>query len=322
MKFMRKRYLFILGLIFCHFFMIASQAHAFWVWTPESGRFRNPKYAVKDTPREQFNWAMEFFNRGDFEDAAREFKTLVAEYPDSEYAPDAQYYAGRSYEEIGKYYPAFKQYQEVAERYPFSDKLSDVVERQFFIAEMFRQKETPRLMDLELSMSLDRAVEIYEKVIRNMPRGEYADKDYFKKAECYRRMRKHREAIDAYNSILDDYPNSDLLEEVKYQRAYTKYEAALASDYDQRSTMEALEEFRRIYEEIEAPEVIEEARRKRLELEERKARSDLRTAEFYLRRNQESSALMYLKDIVEKFPDTQAAGEARKKIEAVEGSEG
>lgn len=312
----------ILGLIFFQFWMSASQVYAFWVWTPESGRFTNPKHAVKETPQEQYNWAMEFFNRGDFEDAAREFKSLVAEYPDSEYAPDAQYYAGRSYEESGKYYPAFKQYQEVAERYPFSDKLRDVVERQFFIAEMFRQKETPRLMELELSMSLDRAVEIYKKVIGNMPRGEYADKAYLKKAECYRRMHKHREAIDAYSSILDDYPNSDLLDEVKYQRAYTKYEAALASDYDQRSTMEALEEFRKISEEIEAPEVVEEARRKRLELEERKARSDLHTAEFYLRQNRKESALMYLEDIVEKFPDTQAADKAREKIEAVERSEG
>ena len=44
------------------FFLMASPSSAFWVWTPETNKWVNPKFAVKDTPREQLEYALAFEN--------------------------------------------------------------------------------------------------------------------------------------------------------------------------------------------------------------------------------------------------------------------
>ena len=83
------------------------QARAYWVWTPETGKWVNPKYAVKDTPKEQFEWAMSFYEIKDHKRGISEFKKLVENYPRSEYAPKSQYYIGLSLEDLGNYYESF-----------------------------------------------------------------------------------------------------------------------------------------------------------------------------------------------------------------------
>ena len=42
-------------------FLAASSVHAFWIWTPESGKWINPKYDAKPSPQEQLNYADGFF---------------------------------------------------------------------------------------------------------------------------------------------------------------------------------------------------------------------------------------------------------------------
>ena len=37
----------------------------------------NPKYAVKDTPKEQYDFAMEFYTTKEYKEAVREFKKLL-----------------------------------------------------------------------------------------------------------------------------------------------------------------------------------------------------------------------------------------------------
>jgi len=108
-----KKYIYILSFFLIFTILCANTSLAFWIWTPKQKTFINPKFAVKDTPKEQYDWAMRFYKMSDFEHAAEEFVRLVDHYPDSDLAPEAQYYAGRSYEELGKYYFAFQAYQKV-----------------------------------------------------------------------------------------------------------------------------------------------------------------------------------------------------------------
>lgn len=292
----------------------ASSAHAFWVWSPGSKTMINPKFAVKDSPREQFNWAMRFFKQNDFQRAADEFLRLTEYYPDSDLAPEAQYYAGRSYEELAKYYFAFQNYQKTAANYPYTKRMEEIIEREYNIANIFQTKEVPKLMELELSESLDRAVEIYKKVVENSPFGGYADKATYKMAECYRRMRRYKESIEAYGKVVKDYPESDLVPEAKYQLAYTKYEASLDPEYDQENTEEALAEFKEISKTSPVTGIVREADKVIEELKSKKADSMLKVAEFYEKQKKYSGAIMYYEEVRTKFPGTGAANFAKERI--------
>ncbi len=294
-------------------------ASAFWVWTPKENTFVNPKYAAKDTPEEQFDWAMKFYKEGDFKRAADEFVRLTASYKDSDLAPEAQYYAGKSFEELGKYYFAYQNYQKTIENYPYTERMEEIVSKEYIIAGIFQNKEEPKLMDLELSLSLERAIEIYKKVVQNSPFGPYADKALFEMASCYRRSSKYSEAIDAYEKIINDHPDSSLNDEAKYEVAYTMYEASKDPEYDQENTEEALEKFERIVKTTAIPAIQEEADSMLKELKAKKARSDFGVASFYEKQKQYKSAIIYYKDIVKKYPGTSAADEAKLRIDVLKG---
>ncbi|MFH1878737.1 MAG: outer membrane protein assembly factor BamD [Candidatus Omnitrophota bacterium] len=308
------KYLFI-SLIVSIFVLSTTNCYAFWLWSPKGNSFINPKFAVKDSPQEQFDWAMRFFKSNDFPKAAEEFERLTKYYPDSELAPEAQYYAGRSYEESGKYYFAFQNYQKTVEKYPYTGRLEEIIEREYNIANIFQTEDTPKLMELELSISLDRAIEVYKKIVENSPFGPFSDKALYKMAECYRRMRKYTEAVDSYQKLINDYPESSLSPEAKYQMAYTKYEASLDPEYDQESTEDALKEFKQISKNTPVPAIAEEADKVLIELRERKAASTLKVAEFYEKQKKYRSAIIYYNEIASKFKGTSTAEYAEKRIE-------
>jgi outer membrane protein assembly factor BamD len=311
---MKKKFL-ILFIIFASLILFANTSFAFWVWTPKNKTFVDPKVAAKDTPQEQFDWAMHFYKKQDFKRAAEEFVRLTKQYKDSDLAPESQYYAGRSYEELGKYWFAYENYQKTVDNYPFTKRLDEIVEREYNIANIFQTKDTPKLMDLELSMALERSVTIYQKVVDNLPFGKYADKALYKMAESYRRLYKYNEAMEAYERIINDYPNSPLVPESKYQLAFTVYEASRDPDYDQEHTDEAIKKFEKIAESTAIPAIAEEADKAMEHLKNRKADSLLKIADFYEKRKKYASALFYCKDIARQYPETEAAKVAELRIE-------
>ena len=303
---MKKKFLIILfSVIFC--VCLNDLSYAFWLWSPKTKKMVNPKFAVKDSPREQYDWAMHFYKINDFQRAADEFVRLTKHYADSDLSPEAQYYAGRSYEELGKYYFAFQKYQKTIEKYPYTKRMEEIIKREFNIAKIFQVEETPKLMDLELSVSLDRAIEIYKKIVETNPFGLYADKSLFNMAECYRRLMKYDEALDDYERIVNDHPESQLVADAKYQYAYTKYEASLDPEYDQESTEDALKEFKQISKTTPVPAIAKEAEKVLDELRKRKADSIIKVAQFYERQNKYRSAVIYYKDVAGKFSGSDAA---------------
>ena len=70
--------------IFLIFFIIftlsVSSAYPFWIWTPKTRKWVNPKNVAKDSPKAQFEYALTFYNEKELGDALREFKKLLKEY--------------------------------------------------------------------------------------------------------------------------------------------------------------------------------------------------------------------------------------------------
>ena len=107
--------------IFVLFFAFAFSCFAYWEWTPQTGKWVNPKYAVKDTPKEQFEYAEKFRQEGNIEKAIREHKKLLEHYRNSEYAPKSCFALGEIYYNQGEYKKAFDYYQQIIDKYPQSE---------------------------------------------------------------------------------------------------------------------------------------------------------------------------------------------------------
>jgi outer membrane protein assembly factor BamD len=196
--------------------------------------------------------------------------------------------------------------------------MDEIIERQYNLAGVLESQETSKLMGFELSESMERAAEIYKSIASTSPFSPYAERSLFKLGDVSRRMRKYKEAVEAYEKIINDYPESTLVPEARYQLAYTKYEASLDPEYDQESTDQALREFKQISGTTASPGLADEADKVLIELRSKKADSTLKVAQFYDRQKKYTSALLYYKAVAGKFPDTTAAEYANERIKFIE----
>jgi outer membrane assembly lipoprotein YfiO len=290
-------------------------ANAYWIWTPGSKKFINPKYAAKDTPKEQFDWAMGFFEQKDYKRAVAEFEKLVRYYEFSEYAAKAQYYVGLCYEKMDKYYYAFQNYQKVVDYYPHSEDLETIIRKEFELGNLYLEQDNPNIMGMNLITKLDRAIEIFKKVVEDAPYGELADKAQFKLGEAYKKAERYDEAIGAFQKLVDDYQNSPLVDRAKYEVAYCAYKASLAPAYDQQPTDKALAAFERFSEEATDKALTEEADETLRRLKDRAAEKSFEIASFYERQKKYAGAVTYYEEVVKKYPNSSFAEKARKKIE-------
>ena len=82
--------------------MCATPSLAFWIWTPETNKWENPKYSVKDTPKEQLAAADQAYQAKNYSKAILEYEKLIKHYPKAKEAPAAQLGIARCYEDMGK----------------------------------------------------------------------------------------------------------------------------------------------------------------------------------------------------------------------------
>ncbi|MCQ9206581.1 MAG: outer membrane protein assembly factor BamD [Omnitrophica bacterium] len=299
--------------------IFTSKADAFWVWTPKTNKFVNPKKAAKDTPEGQFKWAMRFFKDKDYKRAAEEFASLTAQFKDSHLAPEAQYYVGRAYEAAGKYYPAFQAYQKTVGAYPFTERIDEIIRREYDIGIVLYRKHRGTFMGKEIMTDLDRAVEIFDKVKNNAPFGEYAAKAQFMIGECYKKSEQYDQAAEAYQKMLDEYPKSVFAVKAKYEAAQAVYLASLKSDYDQERTDLAIKEFKEVAKDYKGLPVSNEASVAIALLEDRKAESLFKTAKFYESQKHYKSAAIYYREILVSYPRGSFGESAREHLSSIEG---
>jgi len=299
-------------------FLLPADAGAYWVWTPETGKWVNPKHAVKDTPEEQFDLAIGLYKSKDYKRAISEFQKLLRYYPKSELAPTSQYYIGRIYEDMEDYYQAFLAYQKTIDSYPFTEKIEEIVKKEYQIGALFLTGQKTKILGMAILPALDKAVEIFTKVTENAPYSKYAPMAQFKIGQAHKKAGNFDDAIVEFRELVDSYPESEFVDDAKYEIAYCTYKASLKPHYDQTPTDVAIKQFEEFAEQYEDPELSREAHEALDQLKEKKAQSIYETAFFYERQKHYNSALIYYNEILEKFPDTDYAAKALSRLKGVE----
>lgn len=296
----------------------STESHAAWVWTPQTRRWINPKYAAKESPTAQMDWAVGFFERRDYKKASREFIRLVRSYPRSELAPEAQYLAGLSYELMGQAAQAFAAYKKLIEVYPFSGRFKDAIEREFLIGEELFAGRRLQLIGPIKVPAIDKAIEIYQHVVDHAPYGEYGDRSQMRLGEAYVRQARYEEANRAFQKVVDEYPASPLVEKAKFNVAFCARQLSLRASYDQSATDEAITWFEKFIAAHPDSELTPQARESLKQLHEIKAEGLAKIARFYEIQKKPGSAAVYYRQIAQQYPETAFAAEAIAKLKEFE----
>ncbi|MBU4149133.1 MAG: outer membrane protein assembly factor BamD [Candidatus Omnitrophica bacterium] len=305
-------------LLIMMFFVATGPCLAYWVWTPESGKWENPKYAAKDTPEEQLVYAQGAYKEGNFKLALKEFKKLIKYYPLSKEAPTAQYYIGRIMQDTGKYYDAFKALQKVIDLYPYTELVDDVIEREYNIGELFFSGHKINILGPIKVPAKDKAIEIFKAVADNAPYGKYADMAMYKAGLTYKDIYDYDNAILMFKGLIDKYPNSELIDKARYQLAECSKLLSLNPEYDQTPTEVAREEFEEFIEKHPESEMAKDAKKIVEKLKNREAENAYNIGQFYEARKMPGSAAVYYRDVIQGYPDTVWAGKSRERLNEIE----
>jgi outer membrane protein assembly factor BamD (BamD/ComL family) len=292
-------------------------AYPYWIWSPKTGKWVNPKAMTKATPKEQLDVARAYYDDKQYEEARREFKKLIRVFPKALEAAESQYYLGLIEEAQGNLYEAFQEHQKLIDKYPFSERIQEVIEREYKIAEAFMAGEKRKALGMALPVDHP-SIEIFTKVIENSTFGPLAPKAQYKLGLVLKSKMRYFEAEDAFNKVISNYPDSEWVEAAKFQIAACKAAVSRGSDYDQGATQEAREKFEEFLQEHPDAVLSRDAEKKIGQLAEKEAEANFNTARFYEKQEAYEAAKIYYRDTIDNYPDSVWAVQARERLKTLE----
>ena len=310
-----KRILIILSILAS--LSITTPAYPYWIWTPKTGKWINPKTAARPTPKEQFDFAKGLYEIKNYEEAKREFKKVLKIYPKSLEASESQYYLGLIEEAQGNLYEAYQAYQKVIDKYPFSERIQEIIEREYKIGERFMSGEKRKAMGVTLPVETP-AIEIFTKVVENSTYGPLAPAAQYKLGLVLKGLLRYYEAEEAFNKVISSYPNSEWVAAAKFQIAICRAAVSRSPDYDQWATKEAKEKFEEFVREHPDAVLSREAENNIAQLKEKEAEANFNIGRFYEKQKAYGAAKVYYSDIINNYPNSIWAARALERMQIME----
>jgi outer membrane protein assembly factor BamD len=303
------------------FFLIlalpCTSLQAYWVWSPEAGKFVNAEGATQDSAEEQFDYAMKLYREKNLDEASDKFKEILKRYPQARVAPEAQYRLGLILEEEGEYLKAFKNYKSLVETYPQSERFNEVIEREFRIGNVFLSGKKAKIAGLEILPSLPRAVEVFQHVVKFAPYSDYGDKAQFHLGLAYKKWRHYADAVEAFQQLVDLYPQSELASQARYEVAESSFLRSASNTRDQRALDDASKQVTKFLDRYPDANTAEKAATIQQQIDEKNAEKNYRVGLYYEKDNYIESSLIYYEDVAKRYPNTQWGKKAAEKLKTL-----
>jgi outer membrane assembly lipoprotein YfiO len=299
------------------FLLSIQPAYSYWIWTPKSGKWVNPKNLPKDNPKEQFVYAKSFFDNNKYEEAKREFHKLLKAFPKSAEAAESQYYLGLAEEGQGKLYEAYQAYQMVIDKYPFSERIGEIIEREYKIAEKFMSGEKRKALGVTLPVE-NPAIEIFGKVVENSTYGALAPQAQYKLGLVLKGLMRYYEAEEEFDKVVSRYPDSDWSAAAKFQIASCRASLSKGASYDQGSAQEAKDKFEELVKEHPDAVLSMDAQKNINQIRDKEAEASFTIGRFYEKQKAWDSANIYYNDIINNYTQSPWAAQAAARLQIME----
>ncbi|MBF0512105.1 MAG: outer membrane protein assembly factor BamD [Candidatus Omnitrophica bacterium] len=307
------------NIIFLALFLFAwpTLCPAVWIWTPETGKFINPKWAVRDTPEGQLEYAQSFRAQGNCKKAIDEYKKLIKHYPRAKEAPEAEFFIGQCLEDLGRPYDAYKAYQTVIDKYPFSERAAQIVGIEYNIANHLLENKGRSKWAQVVMGTDDRVIEIFRTVIKDAPYGKFAALSQYKIGLFYKEKGLYQEARDEFEKTMNDYPNSEWAKAAKFQIAMADTNRASDAQHEQKVGNVARQEFNEFVKSHPESELAPQAKAQMAVLKSREAENNFVIARYYEKAKQMKAARVYYKEIIDRYADTPWSDRAQARLKVI-----
>ncbi|MBF0570556.1 MAG: outer membrane protein assembly factor BamD [Candidatus Omnitrophica bacterium] len=306
---------FVLSLIFL--IALPSLCRAVWIWTPETGKFINPKWDVKPTPEDQLEYAQSFKDQGNCKKAIAEFKKLIKAYPRAKEAPEAEFFTGQCLESMNKPFEAYQAYQLVIDKYPFSERAAQIVALEYNIANHLLENKGRSKWAEAVVGSDSRVIEIFRTVIKDAPYGKLAAISQYKIGLYLKEKGLYQEARDEFEKTMNDYPASEWAQAAKFQIAMADTSRASDAQHEQKVTSVAMEEFNEFVKNHPDSQLAPEAQAQMARLKAKEAENSFVIAQFYEKQKNLKAARIYYKEVTNNYADTSWGAKASAHLKVI-----
>ncbi|MBI4431635.1 MAG: outer membrane protein assembly factor BamD [Candidatus Omnitrophica bacterium] len=278
---------------------------AYWVWSPETGKFVNPEGAVQDTPDEQYRYAMAIYDEGDRGQAIDELENLLKQYPGAKIAPEVQLQVAIFLEEAQEFKKAFENYKALLKSYPQFERADEVIRREYDLGHIFLSGIKRKIAGLPILPSLPLAAEVFQHIVDTAPFSAYGSQAQFNLGVALKKLGRYEEAIKAFQDLAETYPKSELVSDASFQAAETQLMMSSTVNRDQQGLDEARKQFEVFLADHPHSPALEQAAALKRQAEEKHAQKNYDIAKYYEERAYLDSAIIYFESVAKMYPDSE-----------------
>jgi outer membrane protein assembly factor BamD len=162
---------------------------------------------------------------------------------------------------------------------------------------------------------LDRAVTIFANVVRTAPYGKYTARAQFDIGLAREKQGANDAAIQAYQAVVDKFPNEPIAVDAQYQIGYIWFTAAQLGTKDAAAAANAKTAFQDFLFHYPKSEKAAQAKANLDILERKETVNSYKVAKFYDKQKYYRAAVIYYNEVIRQQPGSQESNEAKKRID-------
>jgi TolA-binding protein len=264
-----------------------------------------------------------------YKEAAAKFATAADRWPDSPLEEDALFLKAESEFFSDQYPKAHDTYGGLLKKYANTRHLDAVSAREFALGRYWEQiydahpswPVTPNVTDNSRPLfdTFGYAIQAFERIRQHDPTGPLADASLMALGNAYFRRGRYEEAAYNYDLLRKEYPNSKHQMKAHLLGLHAKMRIYQGTAYDETPLRDAGKIADQTLKQFgdklgdERPR-IEQAR---LQVIEEKANRDFTRAQYYDQRACYGAARLYYNSVIDEYPSTQRAKEARTRLDQI-----
>src|SRR6266481_4748217 len=271
--------------------------------------------AISGNAAEIYQTAQNAEKENNLKRAINAYKTLVRRHPKDALAPTALFRAAQLQEQTRQYTPAADSYLHLVEKYASSPHFDEALEGQFRIGEIYLNGKKLKLLGIPVASALDRAVTVFANVVRTAPYGRYTARAQFDIGMARQKQGANDAAIQAYQAVVDKFPNEPIAVDAQYQIGYIWFTASQLGTNDAAAAGNAKTAFQDFLFHYPKSEKAAQARKNLDILERKQTTGSYEVAKFYDKQKYYRAAVIYYNEVIRQQPGSQESNEAKRRID-------
>jgi len=290
-------------------------------YTVKEGRLVNKDQIATMPVEDHYRLACEAMAQEDWREAAKQFKIVSYNFPNSSYGEESFFYLGQCFYQLEDYDFANTSFSNYIACQSNPKFFQEAIEYKYNIAEQFRcgarrhVAGSKKLPKWQTGGTL--AIQIYDEVVAAAPSHDLAARSLYSKAYLLWGMKEFRDSVDCYQMLIKRFPKHELTPEAYLLINKVYCELAKLEFGNPDILAFAQINLRKFQNAFPREERLPVAQQDVLRIQEVYANGLYQTGCFYERMDKPEASLIYYQKTIEEFPDTAVANCCRKRIEVL-----